>query len=122
LNILILGHEQNVQSLIWSMQKEDIKITYNPDFSVVPVLISRNEIDIAIVDSTLSEAENICRRISVFETVPVVVLVDLIDSSWENIQAFNADAFLSEGASNLEILARLKAVYRRSKLLQGVSV
>jgi DNA-binding response OmpR family regulator len=122
LNILVLGHEQSVQSLIWAMQKEDIKIVCNPDLSSIPSMIFNNEIDMVVVDSTMPGADSICRRISNFDIVPVVLIMNQIESSWENIQSCNADAFISEGASNNEILARIKAVYRRSKLVQGVTV
>jgi DNA-binding response OmpR family regulator len=115
MKIVFFGRELIAQGLDQCVEKEDIKIVHNPDLSSVLLLIGQNEFDLVIVDGKIPEAESICKTIGQRDAVPIILRVDHNDKAWKTYCTIPADGFITEDASELEILARIKAVCRRSQ-------
>ena len=120
MKILFIGHELIGQRFQRTLEKEDIRIVSNTDLPSVLRLLEQNKFDLVILDSTMQGAGDISRAIYDLATVPVVLMVDQAEKSWKSILTFDADAFITEHASNPEMLARIKAIYRRSKKAQRI--
>jgi DNA-binding response OmpR family regulator len=115
LKILFVGPELVAQHFTAALGQEDITVVRDGDLQAILNSIGRNEPDLAIVDSSLPAAELVCKRIGDLEIMPVVMIVNQSLESWTRLQPVCADAFITESATNPEILARIRAIYRRSK-------
>jgi DNA-binding response OmpR family regulator len=120
LKILFLGLEIRAQQLFYALEGEDIKAIVDPDIRSTLALIEETDFDLVIIDSCLPSGQIISQKISGMGTLPVVLIVDQSEESWKTINSFNADGFIIEGSSHAEILARIRAVYRRSKRFQAI--
>jgi DNA-binding response OmpR family regulator len=118
MKILFIGDILVAQRFQLALAKEDLTIISDPNRPLIPGLIEQNKFDMVIVDSLMRGAEEICHRIHNLATVPVVLMVDDAEKSWKSVLTFDADAFITQHDNNLEILARIAAVYRRSKRTQ----
>lgn len=79
-------------------------------------LIQTESPDIVILDIGLPDINGleVCRRIRLFSTVPVVMLT-VKDAEFDTARglALGADDYITKPFSNMELLARVKAVVRR---------
>jgi DNA-binding response OmpR family regulator len=119
LKILFIGNELMAQRLRRTFKKEDIDIILNTSIPSDPELLA-DKSNLVIIDSTIPEAENICQRVCKLEIVPVVIMVNEAENSWKTICEMNADGFITTGAGDTEVLARVKAIYRRSERAQKI--
>jgi len=119
LKILFIGNELMALRLRRTFEKDDIDIIFNTSIPSVSKLIA-DKSNLVIIDSTIPEAENICQRIGKLEIVPVVLMVSEAENSWKIICDLNADGFITTGAGDTEVLARVKAIYRRSERAQKI--
>jgi len=120
MKILFIGNELMAQRLYRAFEKEDINIISSRDVPSISESIETNKSDLVIVDSTIAGAEEICHRICNLEFVPVVLMVNEAEISWKTIGNLNIDGFISTDAGDTEILARINAIYRRSKKTQMI--
>jgi DNA-binding response OmpR family regulator len=116
---LFIGNELMAQRLRRTFEKDEIDIIFTASIPSVQELES-DKSNLVIIDSTTPEAEYICQKVCKLEIVPVVLMVSEAENSWKKICDLNADGFITTGASDTEVLARTKAIYRRSERAQKI--
>ncbi len=84
-------------------------------------IIEKETPDIAILDIGLPDIDGfeVCRRIRLFSDVPVVMLT-VKDQEFDKVKGLElgADDYITKPFSHVELLARVKAVLRRSTMPQ----
>jgi DNA-binding response OmpR family regulator len=111
--VLFLGNFLLAQRVISALTNKEIEVTYLTDTSLAIIQIKQKYYDFVIVDSSLEKVEEICYEICGVTKVPVVIMVDEAETSWKAICNIDADGFVTTDASDTEILARVKALYKR---------
>ncbi len=84
-------------------------------------LIEKESPDIAILDIGLPDIDGfeVCRRIRLFSDVPIIILT-VKDQEFDKVKGLElgADDYIAKPFSHVELLARVKAVLRRSTMPQ----
>ena len=87
-------------------------------------MVKSNCPDIVILDKDLSDDDsfNVLRQIRLFSQVPVVFLSDIRDES-ETVKALEmgADEYLTKPIHQLELIARIRAMLRKSKVTTNIN-
>ncbi len=115
MNVLFLGNDLLAQRLITTLGRASIRVAHAIQLPVAISQIRKKKFDMAIVDSGLESAEEICSRIMEYHSIPVVLMVDESEADWKRVCTIKTDGFLTEGASDTELLARIKAIFRRNQ-------
>lgn len=115
--ILIVEDEAKIRKIIRSYLKDDYEISEAVNGQEALEIFKNNNFDLIILDLMLPElsGENICQKIRQVSGIPIIMLT--AKSSEENkIAGFNygADDYLTKPFSPRELLARTKAILRRS--------
>jgi DNA-binding response OmpR family regulator len=115
MNVLFLGKLILAHRLHTFLSKEGIQVVHLFDLTLAYRLINERKFDIVIVDVQLEKSANICNEISNNTNVPVMLMINEATTSWKSVCNVNTDGFLTEDSSNIELVARIKAVYRRQQ-------
>lgn len=115
--ILLVEDEAKIRKIIKSYLKEDYKIFEAADGKKALNIFKNNDFDLIILDLMLPKisGEEVCQKIRQISEIPIIMLT--AKSSEENkIEGFNfgADDYLTKPFSPRELLARTKAILRRS--------
>lgn len=113
MNILFIGSHLLAQRVVAALKREDIKVTYLSEPPSAIDQIKQNKFDLVIVDSLLEKAKETSSEIYDLANVPVILMVDQSKTNWKTISEIDADGFVTEDASNIELLARTMALTRR---------
>jgi DNA-binding response OmpR family regulator len=122
MNTLFYGQMILANRLQLIFAPEGVNLLYHDDVASISALIEREKLDLAIIEFKMNQAQDMCRRINELISIPIVLIVNEAETNWGSIQGIHADAFIGEKASNLVMLARIKAIYRRSRRLQKAAV
>lgn len=76
--------------------------------------LENEHFDIFLADCQHEEAYLICRAVHAKNQIPITLLVRANDLNWSDFGSWEVDSFIPEEATNLELLARVKAVARRA--------
>jgi hypothetical protein len=76
-------------------------------------ILASEEIDMVIIGDLFSEAESICRRAAIKNDTPVALLLQEKPVNWRERGHLKVDGFLSDGGTNAEMTARIRALIRR---------
>jgi len=107
LRVVVLGDDMIKRRLSASLVGQEIEV-----FGMM-VVLGGEHFDLAVVDSLVEDVEAACRSIKRAYDVPVVLMVRGKQADWEKLQLLDVDAFIPEGVSGAELVARLRAVVRR---------
>lgn len=117
-NILIIEDEKDIANVIKAyLQKEGYTAYYAPDGRRAFELLNQIKIDFIILDLMLPDlsGEEICQKIRLKSQVPILMLTAKAEEE-DRIYGLNigADDYLSKPFSPKELVARVKAILRRS--------
>ena len=115
--ILVVEDEAKIRKIIKSYLKDNYKISEAADGQKALEIFKNEDFDLIILDLMLPEisGEKVCQKIRQISETPIIMLT--AKSSEENkIEGFNygADDYLTKPFSPRELLARTKAILRRS--------
>ena len=107
-----------------NLEKEGYKVITAQDGETALNQAEMTEIDLMIVDIGLPRMSGfeVCRRVREFSTVPIIILTAL-DSEADKVKGLvelGADDYQTKPFNVAELLARVKAVLRRTKLPSAV--
>jgi DNA-binding response OmpR family regulator len=116
MKVLFLGNDLLAQRIMTVLTRENIKVTYLKEPSLAIRHLKKKKCDLVIVDSLLSNVEKICYDICGLCCVPLILMVDESRVSWKTLSNIDTDGFISEDASDNELLVRVNALCRRYRL------
>ena len=95
-------------------------------FSQLPetmAMLKQEEFDIALIDSSLEDVENICFRITWLSRIPVVLVIRSTQTDSSELRSLDVAAFVSEKSGSRELAAVLETLARdRSSNLANIKV
>jgi len=106
-------------SLCFDLRWPDVEVASANEGIIGVALIERESPDIVILDIGLPDIDGfeVCRRIRLFSDVPIVILT-VKDQEFDKVKGLElgADDYITKPFSHVELLARVKAVLRRSTM------
>lgn len=111
---MALSSRGSLKSLLQSLNDQGVDLVCTPGIGEAVSCVQGERFDIILVDSLLDGAANTCR--SMFETgvAPVALLVRDKEADWQSLCSWDVDGFVAEDSGKTEIVARIKAIARRS--------
>lgn len=122
--ILVVDDEPRILRLVRSnLEPLGYKVVTSTDGETALNQAEMNEFDLIILDIMLPRMDGweVCRRLREFSTVPIIMLTAKAEES-EKVKGLEmgADDYLTKPFSVQELLARIRAVLRRTRLPAAV--
>ncbi len=106
-------------SLCFDLRWPDVEVIAANEGLIGIDLVEKESPDIVILDIGLPDVDGfeVCRRIRLFSDVPIVMLT-VKDQEFDKVKGLElgADDYMTKPFSHVELLARVKAVMRRSTM------
>ncbi|BAE82637.1 response regulator transcription factor [Desulfitobacterium hafniense] len=120
MRILLVDDEKNISNVLKAyLQQEGFQVTTAINGLVALTLFKENPYDLVLLDLMLPglSGEEICKEIRKISAVPIIMLTAKIELE-DRIEGFNmgADDYISKPFSPREVVARVKAVLRRTDI------
>lgn len=77
---------------------------------------SSNQVDVILIDSLFDRAGEAIHAFGLQPQIPVVLLVHEPVGNWKTLNHLHADGYIPENSGNSELIARIKAIARRSTI------
>ncbi len=113
MKVLFLGSYILAQRIITALKSRENEVSYITDIDVAKTQIKQKCFDLVIIDSLIPKVKEVCQGICGLTSVPIVMLVNQLETDWKMISEIHSDGFVTTDASDTEILARIKALYTR---------
>jgi two-component system, OmpR family, response regulator len=117
-HLLLVDDDEDILSLLTTFfRKHGHAVTVAQDGNGMFVALERNPIDLIILDVMLQHEDGftLCRRLRTTSGVPVIMLTAVADNTDRVVGLeLGADDYLTKPFDQRELLARVKAVLRRS--------
>lgn len=118
MNILIIEDEIKVAETVKSyLEKSDFNVSYAILGSAAMNILHEKKIDLVVLDLMLPDmkGEDICKSIRKTSNIPIIVLTaKTSEDSKVNVLNLGADDYLLKPFSPRELVARIKAILRRT--------
>ena len=118
-HVLIVEDEKKLADiLIAYLNKEQFRVTHYESGSGVSDWVKNNQPNIILLDLMLPDVngKDLCKEIRQFSTVPIIMVTAMIDEIDRLIGLeLGADDYVCKPFSPKEVVARVKAVLRRSE-------
>ena len=118
-HVLIVEDEKKLADiLIAYLNKEQFRVTHYESGSGVTDWVKNNQPNIILLDLMLPDVngKDLCKEIRQFSTVPIIMVTAMIDEIDRLIGLeLGADDYVCKPFSPKEVVARVKAVLRRSE-------
>ena len=118
-HVLIVEDEKKLADiLIAYLNKEEFRVTHYESGSGVSDWVKNNQPNIILLDLMLPDVngKDLCKEIRQFSTVPIIMVTAMIDEIDRLIGLeLGADDYVCKPFSPKEVVARVKAVLRRSE-------
>lgn len=124
-HVLVVDDDPQIRLLVARfLQRHSYQVSAAADGDALLDTLSRNPIDLVILDLMLPGRSGIelCREIRAVSPVPIVMLTARSEES-DRIQGLEvgADDYVTKPFSPRELLARVRAVLRRARMIQGAA-
>jgi len=120
MRVIVFGTRITLHRLSQSLGKEGIELVSPSETHEAIALLKHESFDLVVVDTSVKEADEICRRIEELECIPVALLVDKKRADWRRLDSLHSNGYICRNTKGAELAARLRAVARRGQL-NGVS-
>ena len=114
--VLFFGTKIALRRLTAALHGEKVDIVSPSQATEAITRLKRGRFDLVIIDSSLPETDTIWRRIKSIKYVPVALLVNKPKVDWQRLNSLDVNGYIPLGTKGTELLARLRAVARRSSL------
>ena len=118
-HVLIVEDEKKLADIMIAyLNKEQFRVTHYESGSGVSDWVKNNQPNIILLDLMLPDVngKNLCKEIRQFSTVPIIMVTAMIDEIDRLIGLeLGADDYVCKPFSPKEVVARVKAVLRRSE-------
>ena len=123
MKVLLYGSEWMLRKLESSLNSGGNNTALVSTYAAVAEMGHADGFTLAVVDMMAPEATIVCGYLKKEWVVPVVVIMGFEHEQWRALDQIKVDGYISRTAGQAEILARLKAVQRRSpnSELNGIS-
>lgn len=123
MRVLLVDDEKNIITVLKAyLQQEGFQVTTATNGLIALTLFKENPFDLVILDLMLPglSGEEICREIRKISAVPLIMLTAKVEEE-ERIAGLElgADDYIVKPFSPREVVARVRAVLRRSQSLLG---
>lgn len=112
LKILALGKKNVIARITRALNGSDIDITSRNEVSDALNLLKREKFDLALVDGYMDDVEATCYRITWLCRTPIAVVINGNQDDWDILRKLDADGFIPEEASNVELIGHFTAIAR----------
>lgn len=118
MKILVVEDEKNIANVLKAyLQQEGFQVTTAGNGLIAQALIKENDYDLVVLDLMLPglSGEELCREIRKTSATPVIMLTAKVEEE-DRIRGLSlgADDYISKPFSPREVVARVRAVLRRS--------
>jgi DNA-binding response OmpR family regulator len=113
LRVMAIGSLMTHLRLSTSLADNNVDLTCLSQTPEAILHLQQERYDIIIIDSLLEEAGYICQCLYSIAKAPIALLVRETEVNWQKLGSWEVDGFLPENSSQVELLARLKAIARR---------
>lgn len=118
MRILLVDDEKNISNVLKAyLQQEGYHVTTAVNGLIALTLFKENPYDLVILDLMLPgmSGEEICREIRKISAVPIIMITAKVEEE-DRIQGLNlgADDYITKPFSPREVVARVRAVLRRT--------
>jgi DNA-binding response OmpR family regulator len=114
LQVLVLGDRTSIYKFTGTVIP-DMGFVGLSELAQAMDLLEHEAIDIVVVNSQKEDAMECCKRLKESYDVAVALIVRAKTVNWREISYLTIDGFIPEDSSRDELIARLHAIYRRSK-------
>jgi len=124
-SILLIEDEQDIADVV-TLHLSDLNyaVTHTDDGIKGLTLALKDEWDLILLDLTLPRVDglDICRQVREINPLTPIILVTARSSEDERILGLDvgADDYITKPFSMVELIARIKAVFRRIEAMQGL--
>jgi two-component system, OmpR family, response regulator len=119
-HLLLVEDDDDISSLVSRfMRDHGFRVSLAANSKAVDRVIADSRIDLVVLDLMLpgEDGLSICRRIRLASTVPIIILTALGGEADRVVGLeMGADDYISKPFSSRELLARIRAVLRRSRM------
>lgn len=120
MRILLVDDEKNISTVLKAyLQQEGFQVTTAINGLIALTLFKENHYDLVLLDLMLPglSGEEICNEIRKISATPIIMLTAKVELE-DRIHGFNlgADDYISKPFSPREVVARVKAVLRRTNI------
>jgi DNA-binding response OmpR family regulator len=118
IKVAALGNPDSANWYQWlsnSLKDQGIDFVFLTGVPEVINLLRQEKFDLALVDSGLSDAENICFRISWLGRTQVAVVAEDLDRDWGPFSAVGVDSVLSTRSGSREIIKLIESLAKKGR-------
>lgn len=120
LKVLAFGTQIMLRRLISQVDKYEIEITSCSEAGEATKELNQKHFDIVIVDYFVKDAEQICRNAINITHIPVAVMMQEKFADWKSLRRLEADGYIPDDKGSEELMARIRAYSRRSRVVHPV--
>ncbi len=113
IKILAVGVLASLQRLESAVHGNGIRITGVETASKAITLLKQEKFDAVIIDFECGVKPEICDDLYELTKVPLALLINQTLANWKELRTWRVDGFIPEESSNIELVARIKAITRR---------
>jgi DNA-binding response OmpR family regulator len=121
MKVLIVDDELlMIKSLKYSLEQDNYEVEFTADSNEALRKISITEYDIVILDLILPESDGleVCQKIREISSVPILILTSNNEDMNKILGLeYGADDYMTKPYNILELKARIKAILRRTRVL-----
>lgn len=121
MEVAFFGRSVVIQKLLDSLGDTGLAVSVAPEEPAVRTLVDGiNRFDLCVVDSMADGAETACSRLKELRHIPLIMIVSGKQPDWKKLQSVDAHGYIFDGAAKEEIAARMRAIMRRLKPVEGL--
>src|SRR6266436_5314593 len=117
-HLLIVDDDDDIRSLLTNFfEKHSHKVTVAADGAAMFAALERHSVDLVILDVMLKREDgfSLCRELRAMSRVPIIMLTAVTDHTDRTVGLeLGADDYVTKPFDQRELLARVKAVLRRT--------
>jgi DNA-binding response OmpR family regulator len=116
LKIMAIGGQMSHKRLRSRLAAEEFELYCVADIKEARRFQDSSKVDVILIDSVFDKSGEIYQLFCLQQQTPVVLLLHSPEVNWNTLKNLQVDGFILENSGNPELIARIKAVARRSTI------